>query len=141
MTRFRFFPLAIAISSATLLVACNTAPPMPMGNAQAGTMSAPNHMAMMDAQMKSMREMHAKMMSAKTADERNKLMAEHMKSMQGGMAMMEGMGGMGGMGDMKGMQGMSGDMAAHQQMMAKRMEMMQMMMKMMMDRMPDNPAK
>ena len=138
MTRFRFVPLAIAISSAMLLAACNTAPPMPMGSAQAGTMAAPNHMAMMDAQMKSMREMHAKMMGAKTADERNKMMAEHMKSMQGGMAMMEGMGGMG---DMKGMQGMSGDMAAHQQMMAKRMEMMQMMMKMMLDRMPDNPAK
>ena len=141
MTRFRFVPLAIAISSATLLVACNTAPPMPMGSAQAGTMAAPNHMAMMDAQMKSMREMHEKMMNAKTPDERNKMMAEHMKSMQGGMAMMGGMGGMGGMGDMKGMQGMSGDMMAHHQMMAKRMEMMQMMMKMMMDRMPDNPAK
>ena len=138
MTRFRFVPLAIAISSAMLLAACNTAPPMPMGSAQAGTMAAPNHMAMMDAQMKSMREMHAKMMGAKTADERNKMMAEHMKSMQGGMAMMEGMGGMG---DMKGMQGMSGDMAAHQQMMAKRMEMMQLTMKMMMDRMPDNPAR
>ncbi len=136
MTRFRFVPLAIAISSATLLVACNTAPPMPMGSAQAGTMAAPNHMAMMDAQMKSMREMHEKMMNAKTPDERNKMMAEHMKSMQGGMAMMGG-----GMGDMKGMQGMSGDMMAHHQMMAKRMEMMQMMMKMMMDRMPDNPAK
>ena len=141
MTRFRFVPLAIAISSATLLVACNTAPPMPMGSAQAGSMAAPNHMAMMDAQMKSMREMHEKMMNAKTPDERNKMMAEHMKSMQGGMAMMGGMGGMGGMGDMKGMQGMSGDMMAHHQMMAKRMEMMQMMMKMMMDRMPDNPAK
>ena len=141
MTRFRFVPLAIAISSATLLVACNTAPPMPMGSAQAGTMAAPNHMTMMDAQMKSMREMHEKMMNAKTPDERNKMMAEHMKSMQGGMAMMGGMGGMGGMGDMKGMQGMSGDMMAHHQMMAKRMEMMQMMMKMMMDRMPDSPAK
>ena len=145
MTRFRFVPLAIAISSAMLLAACNTAPPMPMGSAQAGSMSAPNHMAMMDAQMKSMREMHEKMMNAKTPDERSKMMAEHMKSMQGGMAMMGGMGGMGGgmggMGDMKGMQGMSGDMMAHHQMMAKRMEMMQMMMKMMMDRMPDNPAK
>lgn len=146
MTRFRFVPLALAISSATLLVACNTAPRMPMASAQAGSMAAPNHMAMMDAQMKSMREMHEKMMSAKTPDERNKMMAEHMKSMQGGMAMMGGMGGMsggmgGGMGDMKGMQGMSGDMTAHHQMMAKRMEMMQMMMKMMMDRMPDGPAK
>ena len=144
MTRFRFVPLAIAISSAALLAACNTAPPMSMGSAQAGTMASHDHMAMMDAQMKSMREMHEKMMNAKTPDERNKMMAEHMKSMQGGMAMMGGMGGMGGMGDMKGMQGMqgmSGDMMAHHQMMAKRMEMMQMMMKMMMDRMPDSPAK
>ncbi len=133
MTRFRTIALAIAISSATLLVACNTAPPMPMGTAQAGSMSTPNHMAMMDAQMKTMREMHERMMAAKTPEERSKMMAEHMKAMQGGMAMM---GAMDGMGAMKGMQGMSGDMVAHHEMMEKRMEMMQTMMKMMMDRMP-----
>lgn len=103
-------------------------------------MAPSNHMAMMDAQMKTMREMHEKMMGTKTPQERSQLMAEHMKSMQGGMAMMGEMGGMGDMKGMPGMQGMSGDMAAHHQMMAKRMEMMQMMMKMMMDRMPAAPT-
>ena len=46
-----------------------------------------------DAQMQSMREMHEKMMAAKTPEEREKLMAEHMKAMQGGMRMMCQMGG------------------------------------------------
>ena len=98
-------------------------------------------MSKMDAQMKKMCEMHEKMAAAKTPEERNKLMAEHMKTMQDGMQMMGGMGGMGGMsgagmGDMKGMPGMSGDMGAHHQMMDKRMAMMESMMQMMMDRMP-----
>src|SRR5690349_12817289 len=44
--------------------------------------------AQMDMQMKSMQEMHEKMMAAKTPEERQSLMTEHMKSMQGGMAMM-----------------------------------------------------
>ena len=128
MTHLGFIPLAIAISSASLLAACNTAPAMPMGSAQATPAATPGHMAMMDAQMKTMSEMHEKMVSAKTPLERSQLMAGHMQAMQGGMAMM---------GDMK---GMPGDMAAHHQMMAKRMEMMQVMMKMMMDRMPPGPA-
>ena len=91
-------------------------------------------LARMDAQMKAMRELHDKMMAAKTPEARNALMAEHMKTMQDGMTMMSGMfpGGMG---------GMKGDMAAHHQMMEKRMEMMQAMMQMMMDRLPDAPAK
>ena len=103
-------------------------------------MAAPERMASMDAQMKNMREMHDKVMSAKTPEEHNRLMAEHMKSMQDGMRMMDGMSSSG-MGDMKGMQGMSGDMGGHHQMMEKRMQMMQTMMKMMMDRMPAAPAK
>jgi len=88
-----------------------------------------------------MHEMHDKMMAAKTPKERNALMAEHMKTMQEGMTMMDGMssGGMGGVkcdmqGNMKG--SMKGDMAAHHHMMEKRMEMMQSMMQMMMDRLP-----
>lgn len=55
-------------------------------------------------------------------------MAEHMKAMQGGMAMMKGMGGMG---DPK---RMPADMAWRHNMMTQHMEMMQMMM--MMQRMP-----
>ena len=137
MTPFRFIALAMAISGTSLLAACSTAPAMPMGNASAASMGTPEHMAKMDMQMKAMREMHEKMMNARTPEERNKLMADHMKTMQDGMAMMGGMSGAG-MGDMKGMQG---NMGAHQQMMEKRMAMMQSMMQMMMDRMPGAPAR
>ncbi len=89
-------------------------------------------MGKMDAQMKAMRDMHEKMMAAKTPEERNALMAEHMKTMQESMSMMNGM--------------MSGKSSSSQppspQMMQKQMEMMQMMMQMMMDRMgPPAPAK
>ena len=48
-------------------------------------------MAMMDAQTHAMRDMHEKMMAAKTPEERTDLMAEHMKSMQDGATMMNGM--------------------------------------------------
>lgn len=140
MTHLRSISLAIAFAATLTLAACNTAPAMPMGSATAGRMASPDHMAKMDAQMKTMQGMHEKMMSAKTPEERSKLMAEHMKTMQDGMAMMDGMSGAG-MGDMKSMPGMAGDMGARQQMMEKRMEMMQAMMKMMMDRLPATPAK
>ena len=160
MTHFRFFPLATALFAASTLIACNTAPSMPMGSASAQGMGAPGQtgkmgamdMSKMDAQMKKMREMHEKMAAAKTPEDRNKLMAEHMKTMQDGMKMMEGMGGAGmsgksgmdgmkGMGDMKGMPGMGGEMGAHHQMMDKRMAMMESMMQMMMDRMPAAPLR
>ena len=95
-------------------------------------------MAGMDTQMKAMQEMHDKMMAAKTPEERNALMAEHMKTMQEGMTMMNGMSPGGMKCDMKG--GMKGDMAAHHQM-EMRMEMMQSMMQMMMDRLPAATAK
>ena len=141
MTHFRFISLAFSLAAAIALTACNTAPMMmPMGTASASPMAMPDQMGKMDAQMKTMQAMHDKMMAAKTPEERGKLMAEHMKSMQDGMAMMEGMSGAG-MGGMKGMQGMGGDMAARHQTMEKRMEMMQTMMKMMMDRMNAAPMK
>ncbi len=106
---------------------------MPMGGS----------MAQMDEHMKAMREMHEKMKRAKTPEEKNALMVEHMKLMQDGMAMMGGVspGAMGGMDNMKDKVSMSGDMAMHGQMMEKRMEMMQSMMQMMMDRMPQPAAK
>jgi hypothetical protein len=139
MTPFRFFPFAAAVFAASSLIGCNTTPTMPMGSASAQGMGAPGQtdkmgamdMGKMDAQMKKMREMHDRMAAARTPDERNKLMAEHMKTMQDGMQMMGGMGGTGspGMGDMK-------DMPAHHSMMARRMAMMESMMQMMMDRMP-----
>jgi len=141
MTCFRFVPLVVALTAAIGLTACNTSPmTMPMGNASASPMAASDHVGKMDAQMKTMQAMHDKMMAAKTPEERSKLMAEHMKSMQDGMAMMEGMSG-GGMKGMQGMGGMGGEMATRHQTMEKRMEMMQTMMKMMMERMPAAPAK
>jgi hypothetical protein len=87
-------------------------------------------MATMDKHMQAMRAMHDKMASAKTAAEREALMAEHMKLMQEGMSMM------GGMAPGKA----PANAAARQQMMDKRMDMMQSMMQMMMDRMPMSPA-
>ena len=75
-------------------------------------------MAGMEAKMKTM---HDKMMAAKTADERKALMAEHMKTMQDGMVMMN---------DMK-----KSDGANKPKMMEKRIDMMENMMQMMMDRM------
>lgn len=89
-------------------------------------------MGKMDAQIKAMGDMHEKMMNAKTPEEHNALMADHMKTMQDGMAMMNGM--MGG--------GSSGKQTMPPQMMQKKMEMMQSMMQMMMDRMDSQaPAK
>ena len=58
-------------------------------------------MASMEKQMKAMQAMHEKMASAKTSDERQALMAEHMKMMQEGMGMMKQMGGMSGTGGMQ----------------------------------------
>ena len=117
-------------------------------------------MAAMKVRLDAMREMHDKMMNAKTPEERNALMADHLKAMQDGMDMMNGMSGMGGMGKdgmgsmskggmsgtgakgpMSGGHGMSTGMAKRHQMMEMRMNMMQMMMQMMMDRMPPSPAK
>lgn len=106
--------------------------------------------AAMQERMKAMRDMHDKMMNAKTPAERQALMADHMKSMQDGMEMMKGMGGMGGMAGMGAMGSMGGamgngkgtpaEMAKRHQMMEGRMEMMQMMMEMMMQRLPNPPS-
>jgi hypothetical protein len=108
----------------------------------------------MDSRMKAMQEMHQKMMNASTPAERQALMADHMKAMQGGMAMMKemhathagnGSGGMGMMGSPGGAAPMAGmcdgkdmpaDMAKRHQMMTDHMAMMQTMMDMMADRMP-----
>ena len=72
-----------------------------------------------------MQEMHEKMRAAKTPAERQALMAEHMKSMQGGMAMMD---------QMKTPHAKGGGRSMSPEMMGKRMDMMEMMMQMMMDR-------
>ena len=94
---------------------------MPKPAAKAAT-AAPAQMGM---QMKSMQEMHERMMAARTPEERQALMGEHMKSMQGGMAMMA---------QMKAPDGKGGGESIGPEMMGKRMDMMEMMMQMMMDR-------
>ena len=98
--------------------------------------AAKESMLKMDKHMEVMREMHQKMVNAKTPDERNTLMAEHMKTMQDGMTMMNEMTRPG----MDSMGGMKSDMTAHHQMMENHMEMMQTMMQMMMDLLPPASA-
>lgn len=101
-----------------------------------------SNMTMMDKHMKAMQAMHEKMASAKTPEERQALMAEHMKLMQDGMAMMKQMGGSSGMGSMAPGKAKGAAVPAdRQQMMEKRMDMMESMMQMMMDRMQPPSAK
>ena len=85
-------------------------------------------------QMKAMRDMHDKVMAAKSPEERQALMAEQMKLMQNGMNMMGGMG----QGAMMGSKPV--DIPARQGMLEQRQDMMQSMMQMMMDRMQMAPA-
>lgn len=94
-----------------------------------------NMMGEMDQHMKVMQAMHEKMVAAKTAEDRQALMAEHMKLMQDGMAMMQKMDGMP-VGKAN-----RATMADCQPMMGKRIDMMESMMQMMMDRMQSAPAK
>ena len=71
ITNFRFLPLAAALFAASTLIACNTAPSMPMGSAAAQGTARPDSMGRMDMnkmdpQIKKMRDMHEKMMAART---------------------------------------------------------------------------
>jgi hypothetical protein len=91
-------------------------------------------MARMDSQMKAMNEMHAKMLAAKTPQERDVLAGEHMKLMQASMSVIDSMS-PGTMGAQR------GDMVARQQTMEMRMELMRGTMQMMMDRLLAAPAK
>jgi hypothetical protein len=88
--------------------------------------------ARVDQQMRTMQDMHQKMMAAKTPSERAALMQEHMKAMQGGMAMMGQMRGTSP--QESGKSSMPGGMSMQHDMMQRRMDMMEMMMQMMMDR-------
>ena len=144
-----------ALSVAVLMGACANPGPMNVSSASASTApmatGASGSMAMPDSRMKAMQEMHQKMVNASTPVERQALMTDHMKAMQGGMTLMKEMhtmhgdGGMGKMGSSGGAAPMAGvgdgkgmptNMAKRHQMMADHMAMMQMMMDMMADRMP-----
>ena len=95
-------------------------------------------------QMRTMQEMHQKMMAAKTPDERAALMSDHMKAMQDGMVMMGQMSGGMPSGEGMGMGVMKKDGAtkamkkggpiSEHDTMHRRMDMMEMMMQMMIDR-------
>ena len=126
--------ISLAAALVATLSACAPMTPAPAAGGMPGMASPPaamaGRMAMMDKHMQSMREMHDKMVRARTAEERKALMTDHTKLMQDGMNMMGGMG--------PGAMGM-GSMANRQQMMEKRMEMMQSMMQMMMDGMQAQP--
>ncbi len=148
----------IALSVATLAAACaspgTTAAAPPATGMASMNMGGAGPMVAMDSRMMAMQAMHQRMMNAGTPAERQALMADHMKAMQGGMAMMKemhamhagsGAGGMGMMGSRGGATPMAGmgdgkampaDMAKHHQMMTDHMAMMQTMMDMMADRMP-----
>ena len=116
-------------AAATLQVAQATTATPGMGLGMGNAAAIPGYAD----QMKAMQAMHDKMMAAKTPEERNALMAEQMKLMQGGMGMMGRMG-------PGAMAGKPGDMAGRQGMMEQRMDMMQSMMQMMMDRTAPAPA-
>jgi hypothetical protein len=153
MSHFRHTILTIALATAALTSWAQTTPEQAQHQAHVlatEQLSAPTSdlaappggagkMAAMDNKMKTMHEMHEKMMNAKTPEEKKALMAEHMKTMQDGMAMMSMMGGAG-MAGMQGKKPMPGNMKQRQLMMEKRMEMMETMMQMMMDRMPPPAA-
>lgn len=131
-------------SAASAPKAPKTAPtPNTTPGAAASSEAAKTNAAKVEEQIKVMREMRDKMMTARTPDERSALMAQAMKSMQETMPMMGGMG-MGGMAadDKDKMKGGMPDMMMRHQMMDKRMEMMETMMQMlMMDRVPAAPVK
>ncbi|MDZ5455634.1 hypothetical protein [Azohydromonas lata] len=111
------------------------------GAGPAGAMGMPGQPADMQKHVQAMREMHEKMAKARTPKEREALMAEHMKLMQEGMAMMDNMKSMGGMAPQGAATPASATPAARMQALEQRMDMMQSMMQMMMDRMPAPAAK
>ena len=131
----RIVSVAAALAAATAVFACPTAPTMPMGAAATGSMASPDHRAAMQAQTKTMHDMHTRMLNAKTPEERQAMMAEHLKAMQLGMGMMKGMD------RMDKPMAMPAEMGQHHDMMTQHMAMMRMLMDMTAQRMPAAPAK
>lgn len=142
------FTIVLSVSTLAFLTACAIpgGPASSSDTPAAASAHASHHpgtpsatpMPGMQDRMKAMLDMHEKMMNAKTPAEREALMAEHMKSMQGGMDMMKRMGCTAPMGGGPGMSG--ADIAQRQQAMEGCTQMMQMMMEMMGQRMPNAPA-
>jgi isocitrate dehydrogenase kinase/phosphatase len=124
-SRFIRQVLALAFLAISTLIACSSAPALPMAAVSASQMSASEQLAKMDAQLKTMQDVHDMVrLNAEHAEVRSKLMAYHMKSMQDGLKMI---------GDM---QILTEDIDVRYLMNEKRMKMMQVMMDMMTDRLP-----
>lgn len=136
--------VAIAIGAALLFVSATlfaqdakapTSSPSATAAQPRSSSNMGSPMGQMDEHIKTMQALHNRMMSATTPEERQKVMDDQRKEMQGSMAMMNQMmqgGAMMGAG-MMGQKGKPADAGAQMQMMQKRMDMMQMMMQMMMD--------
>ncbi|MDQ2925848.1 MAG: hypothetical protein M3R43_09875 [Acidobacteriota bacterium] len=127
--------IAVLFAAGTTLAQDAKAPAGKAATQTAMGMDSRAQMGQMDEQISRMQALHDKMASAKTPEERQKLMEEQRKSMQSGMGMMNQMRGgmMGGGGAMMGQQAAPSDTNAQMQLMGKRMDMMQMMMQTMMD--------
>ena len=102
------------------------------------TASSSADMGQMDTHMKRMQELHVKLNSATTPEERQKLMDAQRLEMHQGMAMMQTMSHEGATTDgagasMKGHAGKPIDQRTQMQMMERRMDMMQAMMQTMLD--------
>lgn len=131
MTLIRTTMLSAALAAG--LAACAQAPVDHSAHATpAAAPAADGHdhaaMTRMDQHMQSMKAMRERLAAARSPEERQRLMAEHMKLMREGMSMMGGKGG----------HGMHGGMG-HHAMMEKRMAMMQSMMEAMLDRLEAAP--
>lgn len=143
--------IAVAVGLSTSVALAQDTKPTPgkPGAMQPGGMEMmmdEKTMAAMQERMKTMHQQMEKIRATSDPKERQKLMQEHMRAMQDGMGMMRGMGGpmmMGMGGGQKGAMGagqkggmgpgmMGGDPKQRQEMMERRMDMMQMMMEQMM---------
>lgn len=122
-----------ALNMAALLTAC-AGPMGPMSGSMAGRHGG--HLATTSStpaaqeHLEDMRAMRDKMSSARTSEERQGLMDEHMKALRGGMDSMRMMDGM------QNKAGPSMDLSQRQQRMEEHLEMMHTMMEMMLQRMP-----
>lgn len=153
MSHFRHTILTIALATAALTSWAQTTPEQAQhqahvlateqATAPTSDLATPGDAGKMDAmdnKMNTMHEMHQKMMSAKTPEEKKALMAQHLRTMHDGRAMM-GMMTDSGKNRMNGKKPMSGNLNQRQQMLERRMEMMETMMQMMMDSMPTSAPK
>lgn len=138
MPRFRTVAILLSLaaaSAAAMAQDVHHSPHHPAGPASApprhdiGTPAGVTAMVRMNAQMRAMQVMHEKITAAKTPAERDALMPEHMKLMQEGMSMLRGMT------PAKSKSG-AGNPGARQQILEKRIDMMESMMQMLVDGMP-----